>query len=455
MGKIVRKLSQVDAAFLRMDTLRAPMHVGCLMTFKLPARTPQNFFRDMVDHLRSEPFMPEPFCYRLAGGKKTALQPAWEEVEADMDYHVRHSALPKPGGERELGVLVARLHSHAMDFSRPLWECHIIEGLENRRFAIYFKAHHCAIDGMGAMRLTKLWLRDDPKDMSWPGGLEREAGKKVRRSLVKMFGRSVRALGEHAKATTELTGKLMTMARGQHSTVRASIDTPETIFNVPVTQQRRLGTQLLELSRFKALSKALEVTVNDVTLAVCAGAVQRYLKENGELPAATLNASVPIGLQREEGDSGNAVAGFVCPLGTHLENPVERVKLIHASTTRAKDELSQMSRNALEQFTLLGLAPLMGGQMTGTLSKIPPMFNFVLSNVVLTKHKLYLRGAELESMYPMSILFDGYAMNVTVIGYGDNVCVGFIGCRDAIPHLQNLAVYTRGALEDLEAAAGL
>ena len=111
-----------------------------------------------------------------------------------------------------------------------------------------------------------------------------------------------------------------------------------------------------------------------------------------------------------------------------------------------------MSPTALEQFTLMGLAPLMAGQITGTLSRMPPFFNFVVSNVVLTKHPLYLRGAELEAMYPMSILFDGYAMNVTVIGYADKVCVGFIGCRNAVPHLQSLAVYTGEALDELEQA---
>ncbi len=450
-----KRLSQVDAAFLRMETRQAPMHVGCLMTFHLPPRGRQAFLQELVEQLRAHPFMPEPFAFRLAKGALADLAPAWEECPMDMDYHVRHSALPAPGGERELGELVSRLHSNAMDFERPLWECHIIEGLERNRFGIYFKAHHCAIDGMGAMRLTKLWLSSDPEDERWPGEkpLER-TGTRLRRGVATRLADVLKEANSQARGLGQLASKLLEMSRGKGSTVRAAMDTPPTIFNVAVSPQRRLGTQRLELARLKALSKSLGVSVNDVTLAICSGAVRRYLLEHQALPEKSLNASVPVGLARnDDGSGGNAVAGFVCPLATQVEDPLERVRLIHATTTRSKKELLSMSPTALEQFTLMGLAPLLAGQITGTLSKLPPFFNFILSNVVLTKEPLYLRGAQLEAMYPMSILFDGYALNVTVIGYAGHVCVGFIGCRDAIPHLQRLAVYTSGALEELEAAA--
>ncbi|MGJ8670770.1 MAG: WS/DGAT/MGAT family O-acyltransferase [Oceanococcus sp.] len=450
-----KRLGQVDAAFLRMETTQAPMHLGCLMVFKLPPDNPQYFFTEMLDNLRSHPFMPPPFAFRLAQGALSDLAPAWEESEVDMEFHIRHSALPKPGGERELGQLVERLHSHAMDFSRPLWECHIIEGLENGRFAVYFKSHHCAIDGMGAMHLTKLWLSSDPTDMRWPGDKDIRAPKKpIEKSLARKLADVAKDARSQAKGLGQLATKLLEMSRGDGSTVRAAMDTPASVFNKPVTRQRRLGTQRLPLDRVKALSKALEVSVNDVVLGIVSGAVRRYMLENKEVSKSSLNASVPIGLSRGDG-GGNAVAGFVCPLATDNDDPLARVQQIHATTMRAKDELLSMSPTALEQFTLMGLAPLIAGQITGTLSKMPPFFNFVVSNVVLTKEKLYLRGAELEAMYPMSILFDGYAMNVTVIGYSDHICVGYIGCRKAVPHLQNLAVHTREALEELEQAAGL
>ena len=447
----MRRLSPIDAAFLRMESTRTPMHVGCMLTFKTPEDAHEDYFRDLVNHLRSEPFLPEPFNCKLAHTGLSTLMPGWVEVDdLDMEYHVRHSALPRPGGERELGVLVSRLHSHPLDMDRPLWEMHIIEGLEGNRFAFYFKAHHCAIDGMGAMIMTRQWLKTDPKDRSSLGVVKVSRDAKIR---AKRRGEQFRVMLALAKKQAggigELAGKLVGMSQGKDSMVRASMDTPKSLFNVPVSQQRRLGTQLLELKRFKTVADAMNVSVNDAILAVCGGATRRYLLEQNALPKTSLMASVPIGLERDE-KGGNAVAGFVCPLGTDIANPVRRVKNIHAATKRAKADLQAMSRPALDNLALTGLAPLILGQMTGTLAKMPPIFNFVVSNVVLSKHKLYLMGAELEAMYPMSFLFDGYALNVTVIGYTDHVAIGFIGSRDALPKLQSLAVYAGEALGELE-----
>ncbi len=451
----MKRLSPVDAAFLRMDSTRTAMHVGSMMTFRLPADAPADFLKNLVAQMRDHPFMPAPFSCKLAQDRKSQLLPAWVDAEIDTEYHVRHSALPYPGGERELGSLVARLHSNPMDFSRPLWEAHVIEGLENRRFALYFKAHHCAIDGMGAMSMVRQWLSDDPDNREPPGQMAiPKRDRAERQRLTRIFVQALSETGDRAKGMTQLVGKLMKMSRGRDSTVRVSMATPKTIFNAPISQQRRLGTQLLELARFKAISKKTNTTVNDVTLAVCGGAVRRYLLDHNALPEDSVTASVPVGLPRGD-KGGNAVAGFVAPLCTDIADPARRVQRIHEVTTRSKEDLLSMSPSALEQFTLMGLSPLIIGQMTGTLAKMPPFFNFVVSNVVLTKHKLYLMGAELEAMYPMSILFDGYALNVTVIGYAEHVAIGFTGCRDAIPHLQRMAVYCSDALAELEEAVGL
>lgn len=451
----MKRLSPIDAAFLRMESTRTPMHVGCMLTFRLPDNAPEDYFRVLVDRLRNEPFLPEPFNCRLQHTGLSALLPGWVEVDdLDMEYHVRHSALPRPGGERELGVLVSRLHSHPLDFDRPLWEMHIIEGLEGNRFAFYFKAHHCAIDGMGAMIMTRKWLKTDPNDLSSMGQVKLAPDPKVKAKHRSQQLRVAAALAlRKAGGLGELAGKLVGMSRGKDSMVRASMDTPKSLFNVPVSQQRRLGTQLLELARFKAVADAQGVSVNDAILAVCGGATRKYLLEQDALPKTSLMASVPIGLERSE-QGGNAVAGFVCPLGTDEASPVRRLQNINAATKRAKADLQAMSRPALDNLALTGLAPLILGQMTGTLAKIPPIFNFVVSNVVLTKHKLYLMGAELEAMYPMSFLFDGYALNVTAIGYADHVAIGFIGSRDALPKLQSLAVYAGEALSDLEDRVG-
>jgi len=450
-------LSPVDASFLRMESKRTPMHVGGLLTFRLPDDASPDFLRDLIAHMRTTPFMPHPFDCKLARGALSKLAPAWVRTTLDIDYHIRHSALPYPGGERELGVLVARLHSHPLDMSRPLWECHLIEGLENRRFALYFKAHHCAIDGMGGMKMVRSWLSEDPKDMSGPGRPlapheRRDDTKPVadwKTRLAKPFkiaGHQIRTLPELVKVLREMS------APGLEGGTRAALSTPRSLLNRPITQQRRLGTQNLDLGRVKAISAATGTTVNDVSLAICGGAIRRYLLEQGELPEKSLLASVPVALPKADGKGGNAVAGFVCPFGTDQTDPLQRLQRIHRVTKVTKAQLLALSPTALEQFTMLGLSPLLLGQMVGVLSKVPPFFNVTVSNVVASKVPLYLRGAELEAMYPMSILFDGYALNITLIGYVDRIAVGFTGCRDALPSLQKLAVYTGDALAEMEEA---
>ena len=450
----MHELSPIDAAFLRMETPRTPMHVGGLMIFRLPDPAPSGFLRELLAQLRTTPFLPPPFTSRLERRGLHRLLPAWVECDHDLDYHIRHSALPYPGGERELGVLVARLHSHPLDLKRPPWELHLIEGLERNRFALYFKAHHCAVDGMGAMRLVRGWLSEDPGEREGPPPWQaRGTSHEQAQAWPEALRHPLRAARQQWRAARELADVLRKLsAPGQAGGVRAALATPRSLFNRRISSQRRLGTQVLELARIKAIGEATGATVNDVCLALCGGAIRRYLLERDALPKKTLIASVPLGLPRADGKPGNAVAGFVCPLGTSEADPCARVRLIHEVTTAAKEQLRAMSAEALAQFALLGLAPLILGQMAGVLSYLPPLFNVTVSNVVASKTPLYLRGAALEALYPMSILFDGYALNITLVGYCDRVAVGFTGCRETIPSLQKLAVYTGAALTEMERA---
>jgi WS/DGAT/MGAT family acyltransferase len=241
------------------------------------------------------------------------------------------------------------------------------------------------------------------------------------------------------------------MMRGANSQVMAALKTPRTPFNSRITRHRRLAVQVLELPRLKAVATATGTTVNDVILASLGGACRRYLDEQDALPDKTLTVSVPVGIDRDV-DTINAATGFVTPLGTTSQDPLERLRTIAASTSRGKAELMAMSPNALQHYTLVGLIPLALGQRTGALGVIPPLFNFTVSNVVLSKEPLYLSGAKLDLIVPMSFLCDGYGLNVTLVGYTDRVALGFVGCRDNLPHLQRLAQYTGASFEALEAA---
>ena len=447
----MKRLGPMDAMFLRMESKRTPMHIGALMTFMPPEDAKPDFVSELLADFSKLSFLPWPFNCKLADGRLSSLTPSWVETQPDAEYHVRHSALPRPGGERQLGTLVARLHSHPLDFDRPLWEAHLVEGLEGGRFAFYFKAHHCAIDGMGAMRNIQKWLTTNPNDRRGlpdvstapPTRTPRSAGDRVRSALS--------SVKDETLAVPELAGKLARMSVGENSTVRAAMATPGTLFNTKITPQRRLAASLVDLQRLKAVGKATHATVNDVCLALIGSAVRRYLLEQDALPAKSVQASIPIGLDRSE-TTANAVAGFVAPLGTDEPDPLARLKLIRAATARGKKDVTSLSPSASQQFSVLGLAPLAVGQMTGTLAKLPPFFNFTVSNVMLSRKPMYLKGARLEAIYPMSFLVDGYALNVTLVGYAEHINFGFLGCRDALPHLQRLAIYTDEALTELEDA---
>ncbi|HWY23382.1 MAG TPA: wax ester/triacylglycerol synthase family O-acyltransferase [Nevskia sp.] len=459
----MKRLSTIDGAFLRMESPRTPMHVAGLLTFKLPEQASPDYLRELFAFMRSQAVTMPPFSSRIVRKGLARLAPAWEEApNIDIDYHLRHSALPYPGGERELGVLVERLHSHPMDLSRPLWECHLIEGLENRRFAVYLKAHHSAMDGMGALTFIRNWLSTDPNcaNVAGPWALPPKVPLQIDedKPRVDLFRRSLELAGGQLRSSSELAKMLRKMSVKKDNPeggLMSALHTPRTVFNTATTPQRRLATQLYELSRFKALSAVTGATVNDLSMALCAGALRRYLLELDALPELPLVASFPMGLPRADNKAGNAVAGFVCPLGTNEADPRRRVEIIKAVTTRTKAQLKSMSPSALDQLTLLGMSPLILGQMTGQLAKWPPFFNLVISNVVGSREKLYFRGAQLEAMYPVSVLFDGYALNATIVGYADHVSLGYTGCRNALPRLQRLAVYSGEALEELEQAYGL
>lgn len=454
-------LNPLDASFVRMESKRTPMHVAGLMIFQLPDDAPPDYLSELFAYMRSRPVINPPYNWRLKPGRRARLMPQWEEArEIDIDYHLRHSALPHPGGERELGVLISRLHSIPMDMTKPLWECHLIEGLENRRFAVYQKAHHSAVDGFSAIKMMNNWLSDDPHEATdaGPWSLPQPARKTSVPKNVNandMVKNALTISGKNLQGSLKLVKKMREMARtadNPHGGLPNLLDIPRTIFNGRITKHRRVATQWIEMERARAISKAAGTTVNDVCLAVLGGALRRYLDEQGALPDKTLYASVPIGLPHLNDKPGNRVVGFVCPMGTHLSNPAERLSYINATTSDTKAKMASLPNEALNQYSVIGIGPMMLGQMTGLSQKLPPMFNVTVSNVIAAEKPLYFRGSQMEAIYPVSLLFDGHTLNVTIVGYADRILFGIVGCRDTIPNLQRIAVYVRDALDDLQSA---
>lgn len=446
-----KKLSLLDAGWLSMETLESPMHVGSLQLYALPDNAPE----DYLANLYAEMLKGNQFCfpfnrklkYRLPG----ALDAAWIVDEAmDIEYHVRHSALPKPGRVRELLALVSRLHAHRLDRRRPMWECHLIEGLEGNRFAIYVKMHHSLIDGVAGSRLLQSRLSDTPQVLAiapWSVHWERPKTPKSIKQAVFSPIKQVNSLARSTKQIIDMTK----LPRDGYA--RAIYQAPDTLFNQPVTPARRFAAQSWSLSRIKAAGAKHGATLNDIFLAMCAGCVREYLLSQDALPQEPLVAQVPVALRSVDAadEGGNAITAVQVNLGTHLADPIERLRVIKESVQVAKKRLGALPSDDVFNITALTNLPLLLGQITRISGRLRrPLFNLVISNVPGPKVPLYLGDAQLLANYPVSLIWHGYALNITVQSYCDNLDVGIIACRNNVPRVQRMLDYMEAALVELE-----
>ena len=459
----VPKLNPLDASWIMVESTETPMHVGSLTIFSLPDSAPADFIKNLVAHLRASETVAPPFNYKLRSGALKTVLPAWvEDHKIDLDYHLRHSALPAPGGERELGVLVSRLHSYGLDFNRPLWEAHIIEGLEHNRFALYMKMHHSQVDGVGGMKMLQRMLSADQADVDRPppwaigkGG----DGPREPRERSPLLQRLTEAARKQAQTMPGVAKALSDVAREAYKRTNQAIAlpfaAPMSILNGKVSGQRRFSTQHYELDRIKRIAKKAEVTVNDVFLELCAACLRRYLEEIEALPNKPLTAGVPVSVRSgNDADSGNAISFIIANLNTHLDDPLARLQAIHESAAIAKENLQKLPKEGINNFTMIFMTPYILQLLSGLGGKTRPMFNVTISNVPGPTERLYFNGARMEQMYPVSLLSHGQALNITVVSYAGQFNVGFTGCRDTLPHMQRMAVYMGEALDTLEKAVG-
>jgi len=453
-----KPLNLLDLSFVLMETRQTPMHVAGLQVFTPPPDAPRDYAKQVFEYLRGFPVTASPFNYRLRGPSSGNVVPYWEVVEkVDLDYHLRHSALPYPGGERELGILVSRLHSNPMDMDRPLWEIHLIEGLHGGRFAMYGKLHHSLADGVSGVGLLN--FSDDPRSSRTPPIWAAERPRKERKgSPMGAYGALRSGLTQQAKSLPSLVQGLAGSAKaalgfGADPDFASLAETPRTILNANITSQRRVATQATTLERMKAIGEAAGGSVNDVLLAACSGALRRYLGELDKLPKKTLIASVPVALPRDTSEAGgNAISFANVRLATDVEDVRERFDVIRRSSAAGRAYLKQMSATALMDYTVLISSPQMLTRIPGIGSRVPPIYNVIISNVPGPRGKLYFLGAEMEAYYPVSALAHGQALNITVMSYAGGLYFGFTACPDKVPSVQRVAVYTGEALDELEAA---
>lgn len=447
-------ISPTDALFLLGESREHPMHVGALQLFEPPEDAGPHFVRESYQAMLECTDVQPAFSKRPAffGGVTNV---AWSfDKEVELDYHLRRSALPEPGRVRDLLELVSRLHGSLLDRHRPMWEAHLVEGLQHGRYAVYTKYHHSLMDGVSALRLMQRAFTSDPDDdevrVPWSIAPRKRGGRR-RPSL---FGRVGRTAGS-ALALAPSTLKLARAALLEQQ-LTLPFQAPRSMFNVRIGGARRVAAQSWALERINAVKAAAGVTVNDVILAMSAGALRAYLLDQNALPDAPLTAMVPVNLRKDDDDrGGNMVGTFLCNLATDLDDPARRLEIISASIRDTKEvfwQLPPVQQLALSAFNIGGLFL---GLVPGYLSAASPPFNIVISNVSTGRsEQLYWRGARLDGNYPLSIPLDGQAVNITVTNNADNLDFGLVGCRRSVPHLQRMLGHLEESLKDLEIATG-
>jgi diacylglycerol O-acyltransferase / wax synthase len=445
----MRPLHPIDLIFLSLEKRQQPMHVGGLFLFQIPDNAPSSFIQDLVSDIRTSKSIPiAPFNNKLSGL-------FWDEDEEfDLDHHFRHIALPQPGRIRELLTYISQEHSALIDRAKPLWTCHIIEGIEGNRFAMYFKIHHAMVDGVAGMRLLEKSLSHSPHATSIvaPWCVEGERAKRLKQSKINRFKGFVTGIKNQIETAPGVFYELsqtITKDIGRNPDYVSSFQAPQSILNQRVSSSRRFAAQSFEFSRLTQISKALNVTINDIILAICSGALREYLISQNALPKKPLIAMVPASIRDDDSEVSNRITMILANLGTHKENPLERLDIIRRSILNSKKKFKRMTSNQILNYSAFVYSAAGLNIISGLMPK-RQAFNLVISNVPGPREPLYWNGAKLEALYPASIVLDGQALNITMTSYLDKLEVGLTACRNALPKMQNLLIHLEYEIQRFE-----
>ena len=450
----MRPLHPIDFIFLSLEKRQQPMHVGGLFLFQIPENAPAGFIQNLVADIRNSKSIPiPPFNNKLNGL-------FWDEDEEfDLDHHFRHIALPQPGRILELLTYISQEHSSLIDRAKPLWTCHIIEGIEGNRFAMYFKIHHAMVDGIAGMRLVEKSLSQDPNAQSIvpPWCVEGPRAKRLKEPNVSRFKKIMNGvmgqLGSTPRVMYELSQTVM-KDMGRNPDYVSSFQAPSSILNQRVSSSRRFAAQSFEFDRLRHISKSLGVTINDIVLAICSGALREYLLSQDALPKKPLIAMVPASVRDDDSAMSNRITMILANLGTHKEDPLERLAIVRRSVQNAKEKFKRMNSNQILNYSAFVYSAAGLNIASGLLPK-RQAFNLVISNVPGPREPLYWNGARLDALYPASIILDGQALNITMTSYLDKLEVGLTACRNALPKMQNLLTHLEEEIQRFEAIVGV
>jgi WS/DGAT/MGAT family acyltransferase len=456
------RLTSIDASFLAQEKEGSHMHVGAVMVFEGPAPPHDEF----AGHIASRLHLVPRYRQKLVFPRLQMGRPLWVDDPAfNVDYHVRSSALPKPGSTEQLRLLTGRIFSQRLDRSKPLWEIWLIEGLEDGRFALINKTHHALVDGVSGIDLTTVLFDLDrepaeiphPRRQWSPGPEPSEAHVVARgiRDLVKaplgLAERALRAASDPVRAA----GELRETAEGAGEVLWGTVSrAPECPLNVPIGPHRRVVWVDARLADLKEIKNELGGTVNDVFLTIVSGALARWLRTRGvRTEGLELRGAIPVSVraENEQGELGNKITIMVGRLPTHVDDPVRRLRIVTDSMSHLKGSKQAVGAEAIARVE--DFAPPNILARSSRLHFSTRLYNLLVTNVPGPQFPLYLLGRELEDFIPVAFLAPNQAVAIAIVSYNGSVRIGLIGDFDAMPDLDDLAGFVEESAAELLAAA--
>lgn len=473
----MEQLQGMDASFVAFETPSSPMHIGSILIYD-PSTAPGGFvrFKDILQFYRDRMQLSKTMRQKLVKVPFNVDYPYWvEDPEFDLEYHVRHIALPKPGDWRQLCIQAARIFARPLDLERPPWEFTVVEGLDNvpgipeGSYAVVTKVHHAAIDGMSGIDLLEAMHTTTPsvtppnEPDTWKPDKDPNRLGMFARGYVRAWLNPIRQMGVSAQAVPGMYRAARGMLKGDFG-LKAAIEAPKTRFNTKVSPHRVVEGRVFELAHIKALrSLAPGSKVNDVMLTIIGGALNKYLTHHKDLPKTTMTAMAPISV-RSEGEKntmGNQVSAMIAPLGTHIADPAERMAYVFEQTSRSKEMTSAIGARQMTEASKVSPALFMalGAQVYSRMGlanyNVRPVINTVVTNVPGPPVPIYSAGAKLVSMQGLICLLDGMGLGHVVQSYVNEATITFTADRDIMPDPEFYADCLQESFEEMAEAAGL
>jgi WS/DGAT/MGAT family acyltransferase len=455
------RLSSVDVSFLTNESSSSHMHVGAIMIFEGPPPS----YEDLLEHVQSRQHLVPRFRQKLAYPPIQAGRPFWiDDPTFNLEYHVRHSALPSPGSEDQLRRMAARVFSQQLDRSKPLWELWLVQGLTRKRFALITKTHHALVDGVSGVDIATVLfdLKPVPEpaeaDDDWaphPEPAPNTLLAKGAEDLLKAPIRAARRLGG-AIARPESAARQVGQALegvGEIGWAFAN-PAPKLPLNVEIGSHRRFAWVRSDLAQFKRVKDALGGTVNDVVLAVVAGALRDWLKSRGiRVEGLELRAQVPVSIraQDEHGQLGNRLAVMRAPLPVYIADPVRRLETVTEAMRGLKQSKQALGAEVISRFNDFAPPTLLA--QAARINFSTRLFNLVVTNVPGPQVPLYVLGRELEDCFPVGFLPPNQALFVAIMSYNGGINFGLLADYDAIDDLDTLVERIEGAIAELSEIA--